>query len=1327
MKKNIDYNIGLDIGTNSVGYAVVDTKGNLLKFKEKNMWGVNLFEQGQSAKTRRLSRSTRRRYLRRKNRIQLLQQMLYEDITKVDEQFYLRLSQSSLWHDDKTVSGEYTFFNELGLTDKDYYKMFPTIYHLRKYLSTTTEKVDIRLIYLALHHIVKYRGNFLYEGQKLDAKSSLQFELLIEELLDCLTVFIEIPDIDEKAVKIYHILIDNNCGKSEKLEHLTDLFHSDKENKQLYQNLAKALLGRKANFKLIFDLDDISQENLSFYLSDEDAEEKIMENLDDNQIELFEAIQKVYSAVILVDILKDQSTLSEAMIAKYEKHKYDLKTLKSIYRIYFPTKFREMFRGNKYPSKAKNDVVNYTSYIYGEKKCTKEDLFKKIKSTLAQYQPNSSEQENFIYCLNEIENDTFLPKLNEKTNGAIPYQLHLNELNSIIQNQEQNYPSLKTYESRLKTLVTFRIPYYIGPLNSPKSYKNHPSFAWMERRIKGAKIYPWNFNEIVDVDKSAEKFITRMTNKCTYLPKEDTIPKKSLLYAEYEVLNELKQIKVDGHFLPHSIKEAIYEDLFQKQKNISIDTLKKYLINIHKYKQNIEITGTQSEGKFASSLTAYLDFSNPKIFGEVNYSNKKYIEQLVLWLTLFNDKNILKRKISNQMPEFSEQQIENICKLQYSGWSRLSRRLLNGIAIINTKGNRQTIIDIMRTTNKNFMQIINDDELGFDALIADEAKLESAAQITDEMIDSLQGSPAIKRGIKQSVAVVEELVRIMDHPPVKICIEFAREEGEKVRTTSRGNKLLKQYENYSRNPEYQEIYNELKENSKKLDNRMLYLYFLQHGKSLYSDKKLNIEQLASTCQIDHIIPQSYIKNDSLDNLALVLAGENQDKSDDMLIGRKIIQSQKAYWTELLRGGFISQRKFDNLTKEIITENEYKGFINRQLVETRQIIKHVTNLFTSVYTGSRIIEIKAGLTSDIRMQYELYKVREINDYHHAHDAYLAVTLGRYVEICYPNLKEEFDYNEYRHFAANKENASRTAKFGYIAGRFGRIVCDKKSGKVIWNGVSEVQSLHQRLNFKDYYVSKKLEEQTGEFYNQTLYEKEKKNLQPRKANLPVEKYGGYSSEKDAYSVIVEYDAKNKREKKLFGIPIQIAKLSLLKPDATIQYLLSKGYKNPQVLRNKIMKYQKIIYNGHTYYLSSSDEIHNAYQLILPEYFQNIVFAMNRNKKNASIHETQLIELYDMLCQKIEKYYSCYESSLQKLLNARNDFLKVAPLQKIRILNEILKMTKANPERGNFGTSDLKFCNLSTSEGRKQVNLKINDVIFVNTSVTGLFENTVKGSEL
>ena len=53
------YYLGLDIGTNSVGWAVTDPSYRLERFHKKDMWGIRLFEQADTAEDRRVKRTNR--------------------------------------------------------------------------------------------------------------------------------------------------------------------------------------------------------------------------------------------------------------------------------------------------------------------------------------------------------------------------------------------------------------------------------------------------------------------------------------------------------------------------------------------------------------------------------------------------------------------------------------------------------------------------------------------------------------------------------------------------------------------------------------------------------------------------------------------------------------------------------------------------------------------------------------------------------------------------------------------------------------------------------------------------------------------------------------------------------------------------------------------------------------------------------------------------------------------------------------------------------------------------------------------------------------------
>ena len=120
------YSIGLDIGTNSVGWAVItdDYKvpskkmkvlGNTSKkYIKKNLLGALLFDSGITAEGRRLKRTARRRYTRRRNRILYLQEIFSTEMATLDDAFFQRLDDSFLVPDDKRDS-KYPIFGNLVL------------------------------------------------------------------------------------------------------------------------------------------------------------------------------------------------------------------------------------------------------------------------------------------------------------------------------------------------------------------------------------------------------------------------------------------------------------------------------------------------------------------------------------------------------------------------------------------------------------------------------------------------------------------------------------------------------------------------------------------------------------------------------------------------------------------------------------------------------------------------------------------------------------------------------------------------------------------------------------------------------------------------------------------------------------------------------------------------------------------------------------------------------------------------------------------------------------------------------------------------------------
>lgn len=1373
--KKDNYSIGLDIGTTSVGWAVTDENGDLKRFKGKFMLGSSLFGPAEVAVTRRGFRSSRRRLHRRQIRIENLQCLLNDEISKIDPFFFIKMKESKLYPEDKQKDplNLHILLGKWDGKEKIDNKKFKTIFHLRDFLMEKKEKVDFRLVYLALHHALKYRGNFLYqEIENFSSEKGLKAS--IKEFLEATQNNEEFEEFHENnIIEIENVLKNKDKKNKDKESALKDIFmkllnvDDEKFKKAKATAISKAMIGGKANFSIIFNIDD--DDDISFKLSEEKADTELEGKLNnDDNGNIYLALRNLYSAYLLNEILKGQKSISKAMIAKYEEHGKDLKILKKLLKENFDRKtYNEIFR---------NENLNYNLYLDNSKKLSQEEFCKSIKKILESKKETLKDDKDYKYCLEKIEEGNFLSKTNTTDNGTIPFQLHSYEVKKIIENQGEYYSILKDSYitkigkevNKITSILEFRIPYYIGPLanidGNEKDKRNKITpFAWSERN-SDEKIYPWNFDEIINVEKSAENFILKMTNKCTYLKNKDVIPENSLLYSEFKLLNELNKISVGGKIISLDVKKYVIEELFNEYPTISKKKLQEKLKEHKHLMACSEIKGFQKENGFASSKKSYLDFK--RILGVVDDSNYEMIEKIILWITLFEDKKILKSKIAREYSQLSEDEVNKICKLKYKGWSRLSKELLVDLKCtgnskklsriygknINTDG--KNILEIMRLTSENFMQIIENKELGFDIEIEKEnSKLnKNINKINYEDVQELAGSPALKKGIWHSIKVIKEIVNIMGSDPKNIYLEVAREHGEKgKRTDSRYIALKKIYEKIETDAnEFNHCKKELESHEKTpkdLDNERLYLYFIQNGKCMYTGNSLNINDLSNEYDVDHILPQSYIKDDSFDNKVLVCKNANRRKSDSLLLDENIITNNIKKWNKLLEIGLMTPSKYKKLTRKSLSDEDIEKFIARQLVETRQIIKNVVNLLQIEFDTqeTQINLIKANLVSNFRKRYELYKNRNLNDFHHAHDAYFLCTLGSFVQTCYPGIfGREFNFEGYLKDFKNcvKSDKEGKIKYGWLIHKFREknIVNQETAEIVNWCGKEKIEKLKKMVNYRDVFVAKKVEEQTGEFYNQLPLSKPKKDskdsLIPLKKDLNPIKYGGYTGINQSYYTVIKYSKDGKIKKELVGIPILVVNNS--DNQAIIEYLESiTGGAKAEILVKKINKYQKINYEGNLWEIVSPKEVINAKQLHFNHKEQLMLTEMKGGiprKDGESLEEKKekrdraAINLYSILVEKIKDNFPCYKSFLKKIEEAQNEFNKL-PLEdkvtnkdKINFIDEILKVLSASSTNGNFKRFS-SITKLTEREGRLANKILDPDKIeFIHTSITGMREKKI-----
>lgn len=1307
----------MDIGTSSVGWAVIDNNFKLLKKGNKNMWGSRLFDAAETAVNRRENRSTRRRYNKRRERIRLLQELMANMVLSVDPTFFIRLSQTTfLDEEDKSkllkdkYKANYNLFIEDEYNDKNFYDRFKTIYHLRNHLCHTTEKEDPRLIYLALHHIVKYRGNFLYEGQNFSLDASNKDEDLnniirkINEYNDWGMVIA-----DEAIIEILNILKDNST-RSVKIDNCLKHLAINKDNKQVLKNLFSGLVGNQFNFTKMVSSEKVQyvNEDIKLKFSDSNFENKLEEYSSSlgEYLDFIELMKRIYGWITLNKILKSGNSVSEAMIDRYEQHKNDLKELKNVIKEYDRKIYYEVFRNKS------DKIKNYYNYINHPDKISREDFYKYLKKVLEKIN-----REKVDYFLKKIENDELLLKQNDRNNGEIPYQLNLIEMDMILKNQLKHYKDLKINKDKITSILTFKIPYYYGPLDGNKK------FGWLIKYQDKheERITPWNHEQIVDTEETASSFIKRLTNFCTYLPDQPVMPKNSLTCNMYEVLNELNKIRVNGKLLGKDIKERIIEELFMSRKVIREKDLKTLLEKNKVYLEINEITGYQKDKMFSTSLNAWIDFS--KIFGDINDENYLIIESVINDITIFNEKNILKKRLKNNY-NLTNSQIKSILKLNYTGWSRLSYKLLKEIKVDNRYGSSVTILEVMKETNLNLMQIISDNKLGYKKIIDELNFSEINSKFSYDEIKTLAGSPAIKKGIWQALQIIEEITNYMKHQPDKVYIEFAREEGKKERTKSQIKKIKDIYKDLALQfDDDKRVKNNLDNevDHRRLDNERLYLYYTQMGKCMYSGEPIeSIDEIFSDqlYEIDHIIPRSIIKDDSIDNKVLVKRKENQRKLDDLVIPLSIREKQIQRWKYLFDHKFISQKKYFNLIRDKMDSSLIEKFINRQLVETRQIIKHVANIIDNHYASTSVVAVRANLIHDFRIKYDIYKNRNVNDFHHAHDAYIACVIGQYIKVRYPQFNAKYAYNEYMRYG-NKHDKS-----GFILNSMNYESYDEDTGEVIWNP-DTIKKILKCFNYRDCFITKKLESSDGELYDATIYSpsSNKKDLIPvNKNRANTNKYGGFSGVKYMIYAIEALDKKSSVIRKIVGVP-RIYKEAPI--ETIISYIeKNNNFKDVKLLK-VIKKNQLIEIDGGFYYITSPTELNTAWQLVLNPRENALVYKINHALKNNVDKELDIKELdslYLSLIDKLNKYYPKYHNKIENRLIAQHEqFKKLTLLDAAKVIEQILVAMSAGPQNGNITLTDYK---INDRVGRlKGQRIYLDNTIFYYQSVTGLYSKKVK----
>ena len=899
-----------------------------------------------------------------------------------------------------------------------------------------------------------------------------------------------------------------------------------------------------------------------------------------------------------------------------------------------------------------------------------------------------------------------------------------------------------------------------------------------------------------------------MTNNCTYLKNAKTLPKNSILFSKYLCLNELNNIKINGEQISIPIKKAIFESVYLNNKP-TIKNIAKFLVDNKYYEKGVKITGVDIN--LTGNMSSYLTYK--RILGDKVDKYPDMVERCIFFSTIHNDSKMIEESIVeefvNDKKLLTMDEVKSLKGIKYNGWGAFSREFLdganikNGLKLCDVHGEYiLSIIDILYNSNQSLQQILFDPKYKFE-----DAKLmyyldngiAENSDISYEDIKEMYCSPSVKRVVWQALGLVEDLIKNTKVIPDKVFIESPRsntDSKKNERTKSRRDIVVDYYNeavrvaNEKRNMDQLSwIKDGISNCTNKLNNitddklasERYYLYFMQLGKCAYTGLPIDFDSIPNkNCyDVDHIIPQCKVKDDSLNNKVLVCQNANKEKSDRYPV--PIEYRQKTLWNALYSSKLMSESKYVRLTRITeITPEEQEKFVNRQLVETSQItmlVRDILDRYFKLITDKKVelVLSRATNVSEFRKAYHLTKSRDVNDFHHAIDAYLNVVVGNI-------LNQQFNHNYKRVFDNGQDKSFNFAK--------------TLERKVLANDKELLTIIKNEINTNKINISKKLITGKGELYKATIFPASDndsliplkqskiingKELQPK---CDTSKYGGYKTSGTAYFVIVDsYDKKGKKIRSIENISIfDNVKLSngLITME---QILLSKGYINPHLakingLKNAVLKVGSLIdFGSYKLRLVGANEreilFHNANQLYVNEqtndYIKEISMCIekvnklcakeredkegeleralvsiiekntqrlkkaNQTNEITIINKEKNIQIYELLINKLStnpyKNIPRYSSLVNILTLAFEDFVNKSLYIQIKVINNILHAFQCNALKVDVSNLSYFIGNVKKNGGANQCGISSSkilsnkDIYFVSQSKSGIKENRIK----
>ena len=700
-------------------------------------------------------------------------------------------------------------------------------------------------------------------------------------------------------------------------------------------------------------------------------------------------------------------------------------------------------------------------------------------------------------------------------------------------------------------------------------------------------------------------------------------------------------------------------------------------------------------------------------------------------------------------------------------------------------GKKEKYIEILNPSNN--------DKYNFEKLIR-EYNLKNNSELKKESIEEYVNelsyvSPGMKRPMIQAYKIIEEVEKILNHRIDEYYVECTRgnDNGKKGKETKSRKEIIQEFynqllKNNSTSENDKKRVKELKQKADSLDKssfqgEKLYLYFTQLGRCMYSGDIIDFEDLNdnSKYDVDHIYPQSLIKDDSImNNKVLVKQDLNRRKSNTYPIPSDILwngNSREAYkfYKFLKENHFITEEKYNRLTKIELSDSEYDTFVNRQIVYTNQAVKCLIEAIKTLKSTDnfvpKVVYSKSKNVTDFRHKYNLLKSRNINNFHHAHDAYLNIIVGRTIDHHFSYYQNKYHGNDYIKQMCNNHIPVNVLKiFDQNKNNSKTDILDKDN-HLIWSYSNSLKEINHNIYERfDIFSTERTYTKNTILKSVTIYPAGKANIPVNRGKLSdYKKYGGLQNVSYGLYLLVNYDDKYR----VVAVPTMYKNNDLEKKEYLSKLLRTTNF-NITISELKINTVietgkKKFVFTGkdsETSYCicNKIERIFSKKEIIIIKKIEKVVDKIGKDKINQDnikdkgmyyeddnslvvyfsknkedydknieyksniLTNAEMLYVYDEMISRLKKEcfsYNATSTILNTIISKKEEYIKLSIIDKCVLFMELLNFMKCN----STASPNLSLIGGSSKPHKMNYPTTLKDCRIVFESVTGFYRKEFK----